>query len=423
MKIFLTLTEKMLTNQKAYSINILTKAFCCCKIELYSISAKQGEIKMKKALFIFTYMLFFIMPTNAASGDVIGKIYSTDILAFANGKPIESYNIGGKTVIIAETLIKSNYGFMGYYNDDNRELIIDLQYSEGYGEREEIERGKTGSIIGDVYETDIKVLFNGIEVKGYNIGGETAVCIEELGDLLDSPNSDFGYSKYHCNFVWNADERTISLNTYIDNTNEITGYNLTYVKYTFVDNVITPEYYIGNFLSGFEPIENGVTFNYSQSFDKYKINPLYLKINNDLHEIGTSFAKDIDVVDLAKCNITDVEKTKELISSVKEPVLSYDDALAYLYSLPGYTVKERLESDRYTMLSLSDGKTNGFLFAAVKKSGGFIYLGDYTNTHYDTISMGLTGSEAVISVYPFADSHGKPTTIHSYCNLDEVPFE
>ena len=53
----------------------------------------------------------------AAYGDVAGYIYSTDILAYINDKPIESYNIGGKTAIIMEDLATGeiNYGFDVWY--------------------------------------------------------------------------------------------------------------------------------------------------------------------------------------------------------------------------------------------------------------------------------------------------------------------
>ena len=60
---------------------------------------------MKPTVWILLFaLLFFTLPTQAANGDVIGSIYSTDILAYVNGRPIRSYNIGGKTVILVEDL-------------------------------------------------------------------------------------------------------------------------------------------------------------------------------------------------------------------------------------------------------------------------------------------------------------------------------
>ena len=61
---------------------------------------------MKKifyALFIVTIITLLTVPCFAETG-VAGHIYSTDILTFVNGRPIDGYNIDGKTVIIAEDL-------------------------------------------------------------------------------------------------------------------------------------------------------------------------------------------------------------------------------------------------------------------------------------------------------------------------------
>ena len=52
--------------------------------------------------------MFACVPASAESG-VVGHIYSTDILTYVNGQPIDGYNIGGRTVVIAEDL--DSYGF------------------------------------------------------------------------------------------------------------------------------------------------------------------------------------------------------------------------------------------------------------------------------------------------------------------------
>ncbi|MCK9479073.1 MAG: hypothetical protein M0R40_06180 [Firmicutes bacterium] len=376
---------------------------------------------MKKTLIFFIFMVSMLtvaIGISAANGDIIGKIYSTDILAYVNGKPIESYNIGGKTVIMAEKLFQSDFNFSGYYDESDRLLTVEPFFAMPYGEDELIERGTPGKMIGDVYETDIKVLFKGLETKGYNIGGETAICIEELGELLNSSNADYGFSNYYCNYQWDAGERTIKLNTYINNIQEIMGLNFTFVKYTFLDNVITPRYSLGDAFSTFEPIGER-TYNYSEIFDKHKINPLFINVNGKLHEIGTGLA----INDYTYFNIADIEKAKGLIRGIKEPPMSYDDAIDYLYNLQGYTVSEKLESKQYTLISLLSDATGGKRYAAVKKSGGFVFLQDYTNDPDRATSMEFEENTAIISEYPFADSHGRPATLRSHCNLDEILFE
>ena len=68
---------------------------------------------MKKKLSVMILALTLLLPgtgafaadgSESADGGVIGHIYSTDILTYVNGEPIDAYNIGGKTVVIAEDL-------------------------------------------------------------------------------------------------------------------------------------------------------------------------------------------------------------------------------------------------------------------------------------------------------------------------------
>lgn len=53
-------------------------------------------------------MLMISTSVFAANGDIVGHIYSTDIRAYINGVEVESYNIGGKTAIVIEDIIKEN---------------------------------------------------------------------------------------------------------------------------------------------------------------------------------------------------------------------------------------------------------------------------------------------------------------------------
>ena len=55
----------------------------------------------------------------AANGDIAGSIYSTDIKACINGVWVDSYNIGGKTVVIVED-ITSQYA----YSEPLRTLVL-----------------------------------------------------------------------------------------------------------------------------------------------------------------------------------------------------------------------------------------------------------------------------------------------------------
>ncbi|MBQ7974372.1 MAG: hypothetical protein IJ300_01615 [Clostridia bacterium] len=135
----------------------------------------------------------------AKTGDVVGEIYSTDIKAYINGVWVDSYNIGGKTVVIVED-ITNQFA----YADDIRTLVIwDFAPSNLVGTKK-TQVQKSGVPVGKIYETDIKTIFRGKELKAYSLNGKMAIEIEELG--CDNEFSDIG-GKY----IWNGEDRTISL--------------------------------------------------------------------------------------------------------------------------------------------------------------------------------------------------------------------
>lgn len=73
-------------------------------------------------------------------GDIAGHYYATDIVTKVNGKEIESYNIGGRTVIVAEDMAKCGYDVS--WDDKKRELKISFT-SDTYAEETDI--GKVSS--------------------------------------------------------------------------------------------------------------------------------------------------------------------------------------------------------------------------------------------------------------------------------------
>ena len=80
---------------------------------------------MKKTILSFAvtgFIMSSICIVAAMPGDVIRPIYSTDILTYMDGIPLQGYAIDGKTMICLEDL--SDYGFSVYYNDDARALFV-----------------------------------------------------------------------------------------------------------------------------------------------------------------------------------------------------------------------------------------------------------------------------------------------------------
>lgn len=157
---------------------------------------------MKK---ILTILLSFAMLYEAAAavcaagGGAVGHIYSTDIRACINGVWVDSYNIGGKTVVIVED-ITNQFS----YSDALRVLEIYDLSPDALVAGSALSLGTTGTVVGNIYETDIKTYFRGKELTAYSLDGKMAVVLEELGD--DNTFSDIGGK-----FIWNPRTRTIVL--------------------------------------------------------------------------------------------------------------------------------------------------------------------------------------------------------------------
>ena len=171
---------------------------------------------MKKVISIIlstVMMLTISASVFAANGDIVGHIYSTDIRAYINGVEVESYNIGGKTAVVIEDIIAENSH--GYIYDDNSRTLKFFSLSPYYLiEKKTENKAKPGKIIGNIYETDIKTSIYDVTIPTYNIGGKTAVAIEDLG-------YDGAFSPIGGKFIWNEKDRTISLEFLYES-----GYNI-----------------------------------------------------------------------------------------------------------------------------------------------------------------------------------------------------
>lgn len=60
---------------------------------------------------------------SSAVGEIVANYYTTDIVTYLNGKEITSYNIGGRTVILAEEM--KDFGYSVIWDEVKRELLID----------------------------------------------------------------------------------------------------------------------------------------------------------------------------------------------------------------------------------------------------------------------------------------------------------
>ena len=161
---------------------------------------------MKKVISIILSTVMMLMISTsvfAANGDIIGHIYSTDIRAYINGVEVESYNIGGKTAVVIEDILREN-NHQYIYDDLTRTLKFFSLNPDYLVEEKAQNKAKPGRVIGNIYETDIKTSIYDVVIPTYNIGGKTAVAIEDLG-------YDNAFSPIGGKFIWSEKERTISL--------------------------------------------------------------------------------------------------------------------------------------------------------------------------------------------------------------------
>ena len=367
--------------------------------------------------FITTVVLSaFVLSQTAVSavGDVCGYIYSTDILAYVNSLPVPSYNIGGKTAIILEDLNADgnrNYGIDCEYSDAERLLTAKLEYAGG-GYGPEISRGKTGEIVGEIYETDIQVHLNGFLVKGYNIGGKTAVCIEDIGNASDgSENNEYGYSKFLSKYRWDAENREIYLNPVNDTGNHFIREAVDRTVFTMADNKITAARSPWNrYYSDFD--YEGQTFKDTEDFwqEERVLKPLYLKTADISEEqIGLCYKRG-EVTYL--CDV-DYEKVKSIVEETEMPPISYDDVFAAYDDGVKYKTLDKCETDDYTFIVAeilgSAGEMdshNWIYYVSARKNGGFAVVG-ISSGHYTKRELEITEKNTVeVTVSPFAGTPG-----------------
>ena len=395
---------------------------------------------MKKILSVLFMFLLSLLPVRfAAAEESCGYIYSTDILTFVNGAPIEGYNIGGRTVVIAEDLEDQDYGFTCDYNEDARSLSLYSMFRKPVDAKEEIVRDTPGRIVGEIYPTDITVTYNGIPVTGYNLGGRTAICLEELGDLTDSPNAEYGYSKYLGKYLWDGENRTLSYDSYLSNARQVLfADDMTRLEYTFADNVLyiwpNDMKYAAQFVSAcgeeHRPCADksvGDPYAYSETFAKsrYCIQPLYLSIDGQKQEIGTVVSVYVPEADTNRTYLTfsDADKAAEKIKSVRTPQKTYQEA--YAYFTDRFQVVDKIEKPPYTAMVLKE-EDGGPFIVILNQNGGYVCFYDYTKEPQKTLTIKWdteTENAIWIGMYPEVDPHGQVSTLHSVWEMGWLHFD
>lgn len=153
-----------------------------------------------KKLFVLLFLLLTIpaLQIQAKSGDIAGKYYSTDIVTTLNGAEIDAINIGGQTLISAESMYY--YSFAVDWYAEKRELkILSVPHAiNGIPPRVTKSNFPSGTPLGNYYETDIVTYLDNTPITAYNLGGRTYIHAEKMRDL--------GYE-----VIWNPVARTLAI--------------------------------------------------------------------------------------------------------------------------------------------------------------------------------------------------------------------
>ncbi len=132
---------------------------------------------------IFAFMLaaalFMSAATALAPGDVLGWVLYTDVVAYIDGVPVRSYNIEGNTYVVAEDL--AEYGFGVEWNGATSTLhVTDAHRAVTAEYVPEANTHPAGTPAMPYLYTNVKTVLGGEVVTGYNIGGFTCVCMDDL---------------------------------------------------------------------------------------------------------------------------------------------------------------------------------------------------------------------------------------------------
>lgn len=321
------------------------------------------------------------LVSYAESGDAVGKIYATDIKACINGVWVDSYNIGGKTVVVVED-ITSQYK----YSDALRTLVID-ELSPEYlveGSSHNATGAKPGTVVGNIYDTDIKTYFRGKELTSYSLNGKMAVVIEELG-----VDSKVNFSEIGGRYTWDAENRTLSLESV---------YKYPYaLRYILSEKRLNMNIKDERGLLWAEFVNNFNNYGHIVHEVKKNDNSMYEVLYNDgvngTENIGylcrfaeMKFENGQIVTKQTDADYFYMEKLSDILSDFEAVPMTYEDRMNH-YEYQGYRIIDEFETDEYHFLYMGFGLPHGgtqWLEKVSKKDGTVI---DYSG-QFESVSLG-----------------------------------
>lgn len=140
------------------------------------------------------------------------SVNTTDVSLFIDGLPAPAAEIGGKTAVTIDEL--SKYGFVVSEDSENNRINVTTDYMpDGFG-GDTVSPSEPGIKIADIKETQTETYINSIKIESYYTGDDTYVCVEDLGELTDPYNEEFGYSDYNFNYEYDESSKTMHLNAF-----------------------------------------------------------------------------------------------------------------------------------------------------------------------------------------------------------------
>lgn len=138
---------------------------------------------MKKSIVTILALAAVMLPVTVQA-KTIGTVLSTDIGTVIDGAACKTYNVDGRTFVVAEDL--QGYGFDVDYNNSARRLTVTQNpYSHRAlltADEVNIEKKNcpVGNRVMDILSSDITVTVEGETVEGYNIDGRMVIPVRAL---------------------------------------------------------------------------------------------------------------------------------------------------------------------------------------------------------------------------------------------------
>lgn len=326
---------------------------------------------MKRLIAVFLiFILTLTLSVFAANGDTAGYIYETDIKAYINGVEVASYNIGGKTAVVVEDIIsEKSHGYS--YDDSTRTLKLFSLKPSCLVEGKQKVGARSGKIIGRIYKTDIKTVIYGAKVTSYNIGGKTAVCIEDLG-------ADGAFSAIGGRYVWNAASRTISLE-FLYKTEWLLSKNIN-INLTVNDDMTEAT---AVFEEGFHCEGYQQRFKFPEHITDSTDIKLIIPIKADGEIIGYYFRRPSVSGWTTDFTYYYTEKFKEAEKNyIKAPYKTREEIINHFLSYHSSGGVERFDTDKYSFIYISVAGTSWTSYNLVQAYDDGTYI-DYGDKIYE----------------------------------------